>query len=89
MPILRFRKTETGKISRERTPGRRIWRPHFSEPASAKIGDNTFGFLIVLDGATSQSKAFSRKSTSPLEVNTKLHDEPEGDLCGYGLPPTS
>ena len=28
MPVLQFRKTETGKISRERTSCRRIWRPH-------------------------------------------------------------
>ena len=26
--FLQFRKTETGKISRERTSSRRIWRPH-------------------------------------------------------------
>ena len=29
MPFLQFRKTETGKISRERTSSTRIWRPHF------------------------------------------------------------
>ena len=28
MPSLRFRKTETGKISRERTSSKKIWRPH-------------------------------------------------------------
>ena len=52
--------------------------------------------LSVLDGATSHLTAYPCKSTSPSEVITKLHewmdtlsDEPEGDLCGYGLPPTS
>ena len=32
MPVLQFHKTETGKISRERTSGRRIWRRHLSGP---------------------------------------------------------
>ena len=35
---------------------------------SAKIGDKTFGFLIVLDGATSHLTAYPCKSTSSSEV---------------------
>ena len=31
-PFLQFHKTETGKISRERTSGSRIWRPHLLRP---------------------------------------------------------
>ena len=39
-----------------------------------KIGDQTFGFLIVLDGATSHLTAYLCKSTSPSEVIAKLHE---------------
>ena len=41
---------------------------------SAKIGDKTFGFLIVLDGATSHLTAYPCKSTSPSGVIAKLHE---------------
>ena len=41
---------------------------------SAKIGDETFGCLIVLDGATSYLTAYPCKSTSPSEVITKHHE---------------
>ena len=41
---------------------------------SAKIGDRTFGFLIVLDGATSHLTAYPCRSTSPQEVLAKLHE---------------
>ena len=36
-----------------------------------KFGDKTFGFLIVLDGATSHLTAYPCKSTSPSEVISK------------------
>ena len=49
MPILQNNENETGKISRERTPGTKIRRPHCLDHGSAKIGDKTFGFLIVLN----------------------------------------
>ena len=39
-----------------------------------KIGDKTFGFSFVLDGATSQFTAYPCKSTSPSEVIFKLHE---------------
>ena len=41
---------------------------------SAKIGDHTFGYLIVLDGTTSHLTAFPCKSTSPSQVISKLHE---------------
>ena len=36
--------------------------------------ETTFGFLIVLDGATSHLTAFPCKSTSPSEVTAELHE---------------
>ena len=36
--------------------------------------ETTFGFLIVLDGATSHLTAFPCKSTSPLEVTAEVHE---------------
>ena len=41
---------------------------------STKIGDKTFGFLIVWDGATSHLAAHPCISTSPSEVISKLHE---------------
>ena len=46
----------------------------FLDHGSTKIGDKTFGFLIVLDGCTSHLTAYSCKSTSPSEVISKLHE---------------
>ena len=46
----------------------------FLDHGSAKIGDKTFGFLIVLDGATSHLTAHPCKSTSPSKVFSKLHE---------------
>ena len=40
----------------------------FSDHRSTNIGDKTFGFEIVLDGATSQFTAYLCKSTSPSVV---------------------
>ena len=63
------------KLSRERTSGRReLGDLIFLHHGSAKIGDKTFGFLIVLDGATSHLTAYPCKSTSPSEVISKLHE---------------
>ena len=45
----------------------------FLDHGSTKIGDRTFGFLIVLDGAISHLTACPCKSTSPSEVISKLH----------------
>ena len=42
--------------------------------ARQKIGDQTFAFLIVLDGAISHLTAYPCKSTSPSEVIAKLHE---------------
>ena len=39
---------------------------------STNIGDKTFGFLIVWDGATSHLTAYPCESTSPSEVISKL-----------------
>ena len=39
-----------------------------------RFGDKTFGFLIVLDGATSHLTAYPCKSTFPSEVTAKLHE---------------
>ena len=50
-------------------------RPEFFlDHGSAKSGDKTFGFLIVLDGATSHLTANPCNSTSPSEVVAKLHE---------------
>ena len=46
----------------------------FLDHGSAKIGDKTFGYLIVLDGATSHLTAYPCKSTSSSEVIAKLHE---------------
>ena len=46
----------------------------FLDHGSAKIGDKTFGFLIVLDGATSHLTAYPCKSTSPSEVTAERHE---------------
>ena len=46
----------------------------FLDHGSTKIGDQTFGFLIVLDGATSHITAYPCKGTSPSEVISKLHE---------------
>ena len=46
----------------------------FLDHRSAKIGDKTFGFLLVLDGATSQLTAYPCKSTTPSEVISKVHE---------------
>ena len=39
-----------------------------------KTGDKTFGFLIILDEATSHLTAYPFKSSSPSEVTSKLHE---------------
>ena len=46
----------------------------FLDHGSAKIGDQTFGFPIVSDGATSHLTAYPCKSTSPSETISKLHE---------------
>ena len=46
----------------------------FLDRGSTKIGDKTFGFRIVLDGATSHLAAYPCKSTAPSEVISKLHE---------------
>ena len=46
----------------------------FLDQGSTNIGDQTFGFLIVLDGAPSHLTAYPCKSTSPAEVISKLHE---------------
>ena len=45
----------------------------FLDNGSAKIGDNTFGFLMILDVATSHT-AYLCKSTSPSEGIANLHE---------------
>ena len=47
----------------------------FLDHGSTKIGDQTFGCLIVVDGATSHlTTAYPCKSTSPSEVISTLHE---------------
>ena len=48
--------------------------PIFLDHGSTKNGDKTFGFLIILDGATSHLTTYPCKSISPSEVISKLHD---------------
>ena len=45
----------------------------FLDYGSAKIGDKTFEFLIILDGATSYLTAYPCESTSTSEVIAKIH----------------
>ena len=46
----------------------------FLDHGSTIIGDQTFGLLIVLDGATSHLTACPCKSTSPSEIIFELHE---------------
>ena len=46
----------------------------FDHGESTHIGDQTVGFLLVLDGATTNFTAYPCKSTSPSEVISKLHE---------------
>ena len=46
----------------------------FSDDGSIKNGDKTFGFLIVLNGATSHLTTHPCKSTSPSEVTSKFFE---------------
>ena len=46
----------------------------FLDHGSTNIGNQTCGFLIVLDGATYHVKAYQCKSTSPSVVISKLHE---------------
>ena len=55
----------------------------FLDHWSAQIENKTFGFLIVLDGATSHLTGHPCRSTSPSEVMSKLHE------WIYGFPPSS
>ena len=62
----------------ERSRVRGLWAEEFGDlifldHGSARIGDETFGFRIVLDGATSPLTANPCKSTSPSEVIDKVH----------------
>ena len=45
----------------------------FLDHGSAKVGDKTFGFLIILDGATSYLTAYPCQSTSTPEATAKIH----------------
>ena len=46
----------------------------FFDYGSTKNGDQTFGFLIILDGATLHLTAFAWMSTSPSEALSKLQE---------------
>ena len=46
----------------------------FLDHGSSKIGNHTFGFLIVFDGATSHVTAYPSKSTFPSAATSKLHE---------------
>ena len=46
----------------------------FLDHGSAKIGDKTFGFLIILDGSTSHLTAYPCKSTFTSEIIAKIHE---------------
>ena len=46
----------------------------FLDHGSAKIGDKTFRFMIILDGATSHLTAYPCKSTSTSEVIAQIHE---------------
>ena len=47
---------------------------NFLDHGSAKIRDKTFGFLIVLNGATSPLTASPCKTASPSKVIAKIHE---------------
>ena len=46
----------------------------FLHHGSAKIGDKTFEFLIILDGATAHLTAYPCQSTSTSEATAKIHE---------------
>ena len=74
MPVLQFRKTETGKISRERTSSRRICKPHLFR---SWVGKDWRQNLLISDGFGWSHITFdslSMQSTSPSEVIAKLHE---------------
>ena len=71
---MQFNKTETRKMTRERTMVRRSWRSHLFVPWIYKNWDKTRVFLIVLDGATSHITAYLRKSSSSSKIVSKLHE---------------
>ena len=84
-------------------------RSRVSGPRSEECGDLILGpwfeqkleiktvvFLIVLDGATANWKAYPCKSTTPSEVISKLHewmdtfsDDSQGDSRRHGFPSSS
>ena len=68
----------------------------FLDHSSTKNGDQTFGCLIVLHGATSHLAAYPCQRTSPSEVISKLHEwidtfqmNPKAILRRKGLPSSS
>ena len=69
--IHQFRKTETLKISRERTSSRKIWRPHLLR---SWVGKDWRQNLRISDCSGSHLTAYPCKSTSPSEVTTKPHE---------------
>ena len=96
MPALQFRKTETGKISRERTESRRIWRSHLLGSWFDKdwrqnlwISDR-FGWCDIPFNGLSMSEYLSIRSHFQNSwKDGHCPDEPEGDLCTYGFPSSS
>ena len=77
MPFLQLRKTETGKISSERTSSRRVWRPHLLRSWAGKdwrqnlwIPDYFGWSHITFDSLSMQPS----KNTSTSEVIAKIHE---------------
>ena len=71
-----FCKSTKPRPDRSRVSGqsRIIWRSHLLGSWLCKYWRQTFGFLIVLDGATSHLTAYPCNSTSPSEVISKLRE---------------
>ena len=72
-----FRNSTKPRLHRSRVSGLRAEEFGdliFLDHGSTKIGDVSFEFLIVLDGATSHLTAYPCKSTSPSEVISELHE---------------
>ena len=86
--ILQFNKPRLERFRVSRHRAEKFGDLVFMDHGSAKIGDNTFGLLIVSDGATSHLTAYPCKSISTSEVIAEIFgvdghipDEPEGDFC--------
>ena len=73
-PILQFDEAETNRSCVNGLRAAEFGDLIFMDHGSTNIGAKTFGFLVVVYGATSHLTAYPCKSTSPSDVISKLHE---------------